>query len=97
MVRNRVQLPDLRTTKPGMTQAQMREQIAHERFLEFSLEGHRFDDIRRWGWLQDQSKLNWLKSRDSEFNTYSPGREYYPIPLTEIDNNPNNITQNPGW
>lgn len=97
MVRSRVQLPDLRTTKPGMTQAQMREQIGHERFLEFSLEGHRFDDIRRWGWLQDQSKLNWLKSRDNEFNTYSPGREFYPIPLTEIDNNPNGLTQNPGW
>ncbi|MBC7722251.1 MAG: RagB/SusD family nutrient uptake outer membrane protein [Pedobacter sp.] len=23
--------------------------MSHERFLEFALEGHRFDDIRRWG------------------------------------------------
>lgn len=88
MVRNRVGLPDLSTTKPNMTQAQMREQIGHERFLEFPLEGHRFDDIRRWGWLQDATKLAWLKARDGEFNSYAPGREYYPIPQLEMDNNP---------
>lgn len=91
MVRNRVGLPDLATTKPGMDQTQMREQIGHERFLEFPLEGHRFDDIRRWGWLQDAAKLAWLKTRDAEFNSYAPGREYYPIPQLEMDNNPGTI------
>ncbi|TPG44574.1 RagB/SusD family nutrient uptake outer membrane protein [Flavobacterium pectinovorum] len=91
MVRNRVGLPDLATTKPGMTQDQMREQIGHERFLEFPLEGHRFDDIRRWGWLQDATKLAWLKARDAEFNSYTPGREYYPIPQLEMDNNPGTV------
>lgn len=91
MVRDRVNLPDLATAKPGMSQAQMREQIGHERFLEFPLEGHRFDDIRRWGWLQDPAKLAWLKSRDSEFNTYTAGREYFPIPQLEMDNNPGTI------
>lgn len=90
-VRNRVGLPDLQTVQPGMTQGQMRDQIAHERFLEFSLEGHRFDDIRRWGWLQDAGKLAFLKSRDPEFNTYSPGREYLPIPLNEIQTNPGTV------
>ncbi|RED25025.1 putative outer membrane starch-binding protein [Flavobacterium cutihirudinis] len=91
MVRNRVNLPDLATVKPGLTQAQMREQIGHERFLEFPLEGHRFDDIRRWGWLQDSAKLAWLKSRDAEFNSYTPGREFFPIPQLEMDNNPGTI------
>lgn len=91
MVRDRVNLPDLATAKPGMTQAQMREQIGHERFLEFPLEGHRFDDIRRWGWLQDPAKLAWLKSRDAEFNTYTAGREYFPIPQLEMDNNPGTV------
>ena len=91
MVRNRVNLPDLATTKPGMSQAQMREQIGHERFLEFPLEGHRFDDIRRWGWLQDAAKLAWLKSRDAEFNSYTAGREYFPIPQLEMDNNPGTV------
>jgi hypothetical protein len=96
MVRNRVGLPDLATVKPGMTQDQMREQIGHERFLEFPLEGHRFDDIRRWGWLQDATKLEWLKSRDAEFNSYLPGREYFPIPQLEKDNNPG-IIQNDSY
>ncbi len=96
MVRNRVGLPNLATTKPGMSQAQMREQIGHERFLEFPLEGHRFDDIRRWGWLQDPVKLAWLKSRDVEFNSYAAGREFFPIPQLEMDNNPGTI-QNTGY
>jgi tetratricopeptide (TPR) repeat protein len=96
MVRNRVGLPNLSTAKPGLSQAQMRDQIGHERFLEFPLEGHRFDDIRRWGWLQDATKLAWLKSRDVEFNSYAAGREYFPIPQLDIDNNPGTV-QNPGY
>jgi len=96
MVRNRVGLPDLATVKPGMSQDQMRDQIGHERFLEFPLEGHRFDDIRRWGWLQDATKLAWLKTRDAEFNSYVPGREYFPIPQLEKDNNPG-IIQNDSY
>lgn len=96
MVRDRVNLPDLATAKPNMTQEEMRDQIAHERFLEFALEGHRFDDIRRWGWLEDPQKLEWLKSRDPEYNTYLSGREYFPIPQFEMDNNPGTV-QNPGY
>lgn len=96
LVRNRVGLPNLATVKPGMTQSQMKEQIGHERFLEFPLEGHRFDDIRRWGWLQDPAKLAWLKSRDAEFNSYAAGREFFPIPQLEMDNNPGTI-QNSGY
>ena len=95
-VRARVGLPDLAVTKPNMTQQQMRDQLAHERFLEFGLEGHRFDDIVRWGWLQDPTKLAYLQARDPEFNTYFPGREYMPIPLAEIQTNPG-LVQNPGW
>jgi tetratricopeptide (TPR) repeat protein len=96
MVRNRVGLPNLATVKPGLSQADMREQIGHERFLEFSLEGHRFDDIRRWGWLQDATKLAWLKARDPEFNTYTVGKEYLPIPLTEVQTNVG-LVQNAGY
>ncbi|MCW3109115.1 MAG: RagB/SusD family nutrient uptake outer membrane protein, partial [Segetibacter sp.] len=95
-VRARAGLADLATVKPNMTQQEMREQLAHERFLEFPLEGHRFDDIRRWGWLQDPAKLALLKQRDPEFATYLPGREYFPIPQSEIDNNPG-FKQNTGY
>jgi tetratricopeptide (TPR) repeat protein len=92
-VRNRVGLPAL---PAGLSQAAMREQLSHERLLEFCLEGHRFDDVRRWGWLQDPVKLALLKSRDPEFNTYAAGREYYPIPQREIDIN-TGYTQNDGY
>ena len=79
-----------------MTQAEMRDQLAHERLLEFCFEGHRFDDIHRWGWLQDPAKLDMLKQRDPEFNNYVPGREFFPIPLGEIDNNPG-VKQNESY
>ena len=95
-VRNRVGLPNLATIRPNMTQAQMRDQLAHERLLEFCLEGHRFDDVRRWGWLKDATKLATLKARDPEFNSYAAGREYFPIPQREIDLNPG-YTQNTGY
>lgn len=95
-VRDRANLPDLSTTKPGLTKQQMQEQIAHERFLELNGEEHRFDDIVRWGWLQDPQKLNWLQQRDPEFNGYSKGREYLPIPQTELDTNPE-LHQNKGY
>ena len=90
-VRDRVKLPNLATVKPGMSAEQMRTQIAHERLLEFALEGHRFDDIRRWGWLNDSAKLTWLKSRDAEYDNYKAGREFFPIPQLEMDNNPGTI------
>jgi len=93
MVRSRVNLPNRQAEFAGYTQAQLRDQIGHERMLEFALEGHRWDDIRRWGWLSDPARLAWLKSRDPEFNSYIPGKELLPIPQTEIDNNPN-IKQN---
>jgi len=93
MVRSRANLPDRQAGFAGYTQAQLRDQIGHERMLELALEGHRFDDIRRWGWLSDATKLAWLKSRDPEFNSYIPGKELLPIPQTEIDNNPS-IKQN---
>ncbi len=95
-VRDRVNLPDLATVRPNMTQQQMRDQIAHERLLEFAFEGHRFDDIRRWGWLDDPAKLAWLTSRDAEFATYVEGHEYFPIPQLDMDNNPG-MSQNFGY
>jgi hypothetical protein len=88
-VRNRANLPDLAVTKPDMDKVQMREQIAHERILELAIEGQRCDDLIRWGWFYDAVKLAELRSHDSEFNTWMPGREYLPIPQTELDVNKN--------
>ena len=88
-VRTRAKLADLATTKPGMTQAQMRDQLAHERALEFSIEGQRINDLIRWGWFSDPAKLALLKTHDTDFNNYVAGNEYLPIPLRELDLNKN--------
>ena len=96
MIRTRVGLPNRQGEFAGLSQVQFREQLGHERLLEFCLEGHRFDDIKRWGWLKDPVKLAWLKSRDAEFNGFQAGREYFPIPQNEIDNNPG-FKQNPTY
>jgi starch-binding outer membrane protein, SusD/RagB family len=88
-VRSRVSLPNLATVKPGMTQAQMRDQIAHERALEFAIEGQRINDLIRWGWFSNAAKLAELKTHDGDFNFYTPGNEYLPIPQQELDVNKN--------
>jgi hypothetical protein len=88
-VRDRANLPDLATAQPGLTQSAMRDQIAHERALELGIEGVRFYDIMRWGWLYDNTKLTMLKTHDPEFNTWSAGHEYLPVPQLELDDNPN--------
>ena len=93
-VRNRANLPDLAVVRPGMNQVQMRDQIAHERALEFSIEGQRINDIIRWGWLYNATKLAELKSHDADFNTWAPGNEYLPIPQQELDVN-KNLAPNP--
>jgi starch-binding outer membrane protein, SusD/RagB family len=93
-VRDRARLPELATTKPNMSQLEMRDQIAHERALEFAIEGQRINDIIRWGWLYDPAKLAELKARDSDFNSWTPGNEYLPIPQTELDFN-RNLSPNP--
>lgn len=93
-VRDRANLPDLATVKPNMTQAEMRDQIAHERALEFAIESIRIHDLIRWGWFYDEEKLAELREHDAEFNNWSPGKEYLPIPQRELDINPN-LERNP--
>jgi hypothetical protein len=93
-VRARASLPDLAVTKPGMTQAQMRDQLAHERALEFAIEGQRVNDLIRWGWFSDPTKLALLKAHDADFNTYTPGNEWLPVPQRELDVN-KNLLPNP--
>jgi hypothetical protein len=88
-VRTRANLPNLAIVKPNMTQAQMRDQIAHERALEFAIESQRINDIIRWGWFSDPAKVAELKAHDPvDFNGWTPGNEYLPIPQIELDVNP---------
>lgn len=88
-VRDRVKLPALSVSRPGLSKTLMRDQIAHERALEFSVESVRINDIIRWGWLYDAAKLAELKTHDNDFTTWKAGKEYLPIPQAELDTNPN--------
>ena len=96
IVRTRANLPDRETEFAAMTKDQLFEQLVHERALELCMEGHRFDDIVRWGWLNDPVKLAMLKVHDAEWNGYVAGKEYMPLPQIEMDTNPNAV-QNPSY
>lgn len=94
IVRDRANLPDLAEVKPNLSQGEFRDQIAHERYLELSIESIRIHDLIRWGWFYDDEKLAELIERDPEFANWSPGKEFLPIPQTELDVNPN-LLRNP--
>ena len=89
MVRERAGLADLSL---GLSQPEFLTQLKHERLLELTGEGHRFNDLKRWGDLGPG-----LSNRDPAFNNFVVGKhELLPIPQRDLDINPN-MTQNPGW
>lgn len=88
-VRDRANLPDREAEFAGLSLEGFMDQLAHERVTELAIEGLRYYDIKRWGWLEDSAKLAELKANDDEFNTFVPGREYQPIVQGELDRNPN--------
>jgi starch-binding outer membrane protein, SusD/RagB family len=91
-VRERAGLEALSTAMPGLGEDQFLEQLKHERLLELSGEGHRWNDLARWG---DLSKD--LEDRDPGFATFDAGKdELLPIPQQERDINPA-LDQNPNW
>lgn len=99
IVRDRANLPDREAEFAAFTQGQMREQIYHERALEFAFEGWRYVDQLRWGWFDPTSpnyKIPELQNRDPEYINWIQGREYMAIPPTEIERN-DKLGQNPGW
>jgi hypothetical protein len=96
-VRQRSGLERLSVTMPGMNQDQFLRQLMHERVTELTGESVRWNDLARWGYFDDATKLAELKARDPEFNNFVIGRnKYMPIPQSEIDINPN-LVQNPNW
>ncbi|MBN1598488.1 MAG: RagB/SusD family nutrient uptake outer membrane protein [Bacteroidales bacterium] len=91
MIRQRVGLETLTSTKPDLSQQEMRDQIEHERLLELAGESVRFLDLARWGKLSSD-----LSDRDPEFEYFVEGKsELLPIPTQEIDLN--DVEQNNGW
>ena len=80
---------DVRATHGNMptitasTQSEVKAQIIHERTMEFTLESSRFNDLRRWG-LLDQAMQTAGRS-----NFSSAAHAYLPVPLSEINANSN--------
>lgn len=96
-VRERAGLAKLSVARPGLNQAAFLRQLMHERITELTGECTRWNDLARWGFFDDATKLAELKARDPEFNNFQIGRnKYQPIPQSEIDINPN-LKQNPGY
>jgi hypothetical protein len=92
MVRERAGLAPLSTARPGLDQSDFLNQLKHERITELTGEGHRWEDLTRWGDLGTN-----LATRDPGFANFKTGRdELYPIPQFDLDANPN-LKQNPGY
>jgi tetratricopeptide (TPR) repeat protein len=92
MVRSRAGLATLSTAMPGLSQAGFLTQLKHERITELSGEGHRWEDLARWGDLGPA-----LAARDAGFANFKKGKdELMPIPQYDLDVNPN-LKQNPGY
>jgi hypothetical protein len=91
-VRERAGLEKLSVTMPDLDEDEFLEQLKHERLLELSGEGHRWNDLARWGDLGPE-----LADRDPGFDNFVIGKhELLPIPQLDIDINPN-LDQNPEW
>ncbi|MFB2119889.1 RagB/SusD family nutrient uptake outer membrane protein [Parapedobacter sp. 2B3] len=100
-VRNRVDMPAIEDVEgTGLSQDQLRKILRHERRVELAFEGHRFFDLKRWGTVEEAYET--LKADPVGFPDQSlvnyQGRksEVFPVPLTELDANPN-LEQHDVW
>jgi starch-binding outer membrane protein, SusD/RagB family len=91
-VRARAGLATLTMAHPGLNQQGFLTQLKHERITELSGEGHRWEDLARWGDLGTG-----LAYRDPGFANFHANRdEFMPIPQFDLDANPN-LKQNPHY
>lgn len=87
-----VEMPPL---PEGLTQAEMRERIRHERRVEFGFEGKRYFDIKRWGIAEEI--IPQVIEPGGFSREFDPAKHYlFPFPQSEIDVNPE-LEQNPGY
>lgn len=74
-----------------------KKRLRIEREKEICFEYDRFFDLRRWGLGTDPGFTDEVKARSSKFaSNFTPGKEWLPIPTSEVTNNPN-LTQNEGY
>lgn len=107
MVRSRAGLPDLTTSLAG---TDLMDKLRNERTVELSFEEIYFFDVRRWKLAEELvgqplMKMDITKTGTNQFTfevnemedrEWRPAFYYLPIPLDEINKNPN-LRQNPGY
>src|SRR5699024_8928629 len=73
--------------------AAVKDELIHQRAIEFFKEGERFYDLRRWGLLEQV-----LKAQDPlRFANFNQRHYYLPLPAKEIQTNPLITENNNGW
>ena len=104
-VRANASMPDVTVTG----KEEFLEAVRREWRVEFAFEDHRFWDIRRWcigeQTQKEVSGVRILKTENGyeysldrfETRVWDDKMNLYPIPQTELFNNPNLNPQNPGW
>ncbi|MFA9390831.1 MAG: RagB/SusD family nutrient uptake outer membrane protein [Prolixibacteraceae bacterium] len=107
-VRNRAGQPGL---PAGLSKDEMRARIWNERRVELVYEEHRFYDVRRWKKgveifgapihevviTQNGDGSFSYEYKEKEERTYLPNFDLMPIPIGEIEKNPNLAPNNPGY
>ncbi|TRW24762.1 RagB/SusD family nutrient uptake outer membrane protein [Flavobacterium zepuense] len=99
IVRERANMQPLATAHPeiGSNPTLFLRQLKNERVLELCGESVRWLDLKRWGDLETQAGVDEIIARDPDFNNFVVGKSLrLPIPLSEVENNPN-LVQNPGY
>jgi len=95
-VRQRVGMPALPS---GLSQADMRSRIQHERRIELAMEGQRFFDLKRW--RLDRVLIPQVKDPTNALRTFPLRDTLWPVPQSEVDiakgYNNTGFYQTPGW
>jgi starch-binding outer membrane protein, SusD/RagB family len=95
-VRARVNMRPLAAAYPtiGTDKDKFKERLKMERALELSGESVRWADLKRWGDLETQAKVNEIAVRDPDFNNFKVGKHIrLPLPQIEVQNN-SQLSQN---
>ncbi len=96
-IRARVGMPELNSGDAWLAvngKEEMAERIRRERAFELAGEGQRYWDLRRWGLLESSVKNATDIFGDLMYTrSYQPRHEHWPIPLVEMERNPN-LSQN---
>ena len=89
-VRARVLMPNVTA---NLSQAQFKNEVIHERRVELTFEGSRWFDLITLGIAAE--KINAVNELGRKFVPNK--QELFPIPLSEININPNLLPNNPGY